>query len=238
MTGPLGLVADPTTALQAATKEYVDTRVYRAGNSLTGPLLLAGAPSTALQAATKAYVDACVARSGDTMTGLLVLSGDPAGTLGAATRGYVDGQVARSLLTSGGTMTGPLVLSEPFTGSGVRTFLTIARAQSAVSDSPLVTSSMTLAFAGGAGASNTNTQLTTNVGSSLNASGVAADGPGTDVYSLVSSMNSSALCPLGASATVAQQVSMQSAPTRTLPPGGVPVGRQMVDVGSPAASRR
>ena len=230
MTGPIGLAGDPTAALQAATKEYVDARVYRSGDSLTGPLMLAGTPSTALQAATKAYVDACLARSGDTMTGFLVLSGDPAVALGAATKRYTDAQVARSLLTVGGTMTGPLIMSDLFTGSGVPTLLAATRAQSAVGDNPLVSSSMTLAFAGGAGSSNINGLLTTNVGSSLNSSGNAVDGPGTEVYSLVSYLNSSALRPLGASPIAAQHVSMQSASTRTLPPGGVPAGRQMAQI--------
>jgi hypothetical protein len=374
MTGPLSLAADPSTALQAATKEYVDTRVVRSGDTMTGllvlsgdpavalgaatrgytdgqvarsllkvggtmtgPLSLAADPSTALQAATKEYVDTRVVRSGDTMTGLLVLSGDPAVALGAATRGYTDGQVARSLFKVGGTMTGPLnlagsptaaleaatkqyvdsqmttalalsggtltgpvsllgnpgsamqavpkqyvdtqvatklplaggtlsgpltltgiptnslhaatksyvdakvqksgdtmtgplTMSEAFTGSGAPTLLAVTRAQSVVGDSPLVSATMNLALAGGAGLANTNALLTTTIGSSLNASGDATDGPGTEVYSLVSYLNSSALRPLGVSPVAAQHVSIQSAPTRSLPPGGVPAGRQMAEL--------
>lgn len=65
LTGPLMLAADPTLALQAATKQYVDATVT---------------------------VDATlfVAKAGSTMTGLLVLSADPAVALGAATKQYVD----------------------------------------------------------------------------------------------------------------------------------------------------
>jgi hypothetical protein len=345
LTGPLGLAGDPTTALQAATKEYVDTRVLRSGDSLTGPLVLAADPATALQAATKEYVDTRVLRSGDTMTGPLALAANPTAalqatpkqyvdgqvttalplaggtlsgmlslagnpivatqaatkqyvdsqvatalplaggtltgpvtlpsnpaaalqavpkqyvdaqaavmlplgggtlsgplilasaptsTLQAATKSYVDGQVATALSSAGssagGSLTGPLMLSEAYTGSGVPTLLAATRARSAVGDGPLVSASMTLAFAGGAGLSNTNTLLTTNIGSSLNSSGNAVDGPGTEVYSLVSYLNSSALRPLGVSPVAAQHVSIQSAPTRSLPPGGVPAGRQMAQL--------
>jgi hypothetical protein len=63
MTGPLVLPADPTTALQASTKQYVDAHVggggvNKAGDTMTGPLVLPADPTTALQASTKQYVDA------------------------------------------------------------------------------------------------------------------------------------------------------------------------------------
>ena len=62
MTGPLLLSTDPTSALQAADKHYVDdsagSLLPLAGGSLTGPLTLAADPVAALQAATKEYVDA------------------------------------------------------------------------------------------------------------------------------------------------------------------------------------
>jgi hypothetical protein len=61
MTGPLVLSANPSAALGAATKQYVDTSV-----------------------------SASVNKSGDTMTGLLVLSANPSAALGAATKQYVD----------------------------------------------------------------------------------------------------------------------------------------------------
>ena len=62
MTGPLVLSGNPTSAEQAADKNYVDTSVSSllpiAGGSLTGPLTLAADPTAALGAATKEYVDA------------------------------------------------------------------------------------------------------------------------------------------------------------------------------------
>lgn len=64
MTGDLTLKGDPTTALQAAPKQYVDATfnnaLPKAGGTMTGALTLAGDPSTNLQAATKQYVDSKV----------------------------------------------------------------------------------------------------------------------------------------------------------------------------------
>ena len=67
LTGALVLFGDPTTGLQATTKNYVDGLVSGAigsaqflplaGGTLTGPLILSGAPTTPAQASTKAYVD-------------------------------------------------------------------------------------------------------------------------------------------------------------------------------------
>lgn len=57
LTGPLTLPADPTTALQAATKQYADKMLPLAGGTLTGDLTLAADPVNALDAATKQYVD-------------------------------------------------------------------------------------------------------------------------------------------------------------------------------------
>lgn len=65
LTGTLTLNADPVSALQAATKQYVDnhsggvTGVYLplAGGTMTGALTLSGAPTVGLHAATKTYVD-------------------------------------------------------------------------------------------------------------------------------------------------------------------------------------
>lgn len=68
LTGALVLASDPTTALQSATKQYVDSQISAvvaaaqflplSGGTLTGPLMLSGAPTANLQAATKQYVDA------------------------------------------------------------------------------------------------------------------------------------------------------------------------------------
>jgi hypothetical protein len=109
LSGPLTLAADPTAALQAATKEYVDVKVNRSGDTLTGPLQLAADPVVALQAATKNYVDtsASLLHLGFTMTGPIVLAGDPTAPLNPATKEYTDTRLFRS----GDTMTGPLGLS-------------------------------------------------------------------------------------------------------------------------------
>lgn len=114
MTGTLTLAADPTAALQAATKEYVDNRVIRSGDTLTGPLILAASPTSSLQAATKGYADAQVATAlplaGGTLTGALSLAADPTSSSQAATKHYVDTQVTTALPLSGGTLSGPLAL--------------------------------------------------------------------------------------------------------------------------------
>jgi len=63
MTGNLILNTDPTSNLQAATKNYVDTSaansnyVAVAGDTMTGALILNANPTAALGAATKQYVD-------------------------------------------------------------------------------------------------------------------------------------------------------------------------------------
>lgn len=69
-------IADPVSAQDAASKNYVDTEVSNA-------ILTAGA-----------YADATfVELAGDTMTGFLTLSADPTDPLHAATKQYVDTQI-------------------------------------------------------------------------------------------------------------------------------------------------
>jgi hypothetical protein len=110
LTGWLGLPGDPSTALQAATKDYVDARMFRSGDTMTGPLILSADPTLALAATTKEYTDGQDAKSlsliGGTMTGPLGLVSDPSTALQAATKEYADARVSRS----GDTMTGPLGL--------------------------------------------------------------------------------------------------------------------------------
>ena len=126
MTGPLILVGNPTAALQAATKQYVDDgdaavraemaaadsainsqlagKLSRAGDTMTGMLTLAAGPTAPLHAATKSYVDAAagslsgskVDRAGDAMTGFLTLHADPTSALHAATKSYVDAKIPLS----------------------------------------------------------------------------------------------------------------------------------------------
>ncbi|HEX6495380.1 MAG TPA: hypothetical protein VF018_07855 [Acidobacteriaceae bacterium] len=76
MGGALNLSGDPTSALQATTKQYVDSataglsssvasKLPLTGGALTGPLTLAADPGSAMQAATKEYVDAHVGTQAD-----------------------------------------------------------------------------------------------------------------------------------------------------------------------------
>jgi hypothetical protein len=81
VTGPITLPSDPTAALQAATKQYVDNRITTvngtfsnylplAGGTLTGALILSGAPTVDFNPATKKYVD-------DKLTGLIAVPDAP-----------------------------------------------------------------------------------------------------------------------------------------------------------------
>ena len=85
MTGPITLAADPASAMQAATRQYVDSRIGGVG-----------------------YLP----MSGGTLTGYLILNNDPIDILGAATKKYVDNRVstnvANYLPIAGGTITGTL----------------------------------------------------------------------------------------------------------------------------------
>jgi len=120
LSGPLTLASDPTAALQATTKQYVDVKVNRGGDTLTGPLQLAADPVAPLQAATKNYVDssAGLLHLGFTLTGAIVLAGDPTVPLNPATKQYTDTRLFRS----GDTMTGPLgLLAAPVSTSQAAT---------------------------------------------------------------------------------------------------------------------
>ena len=77
--GPADPGFRPNGVLQATTKQYVDVKVNRGGDTLTGPLQLAADPVAPLQAATKNYVDssAGLLHLGFTLTGAIVLAGDP-----------------------------------------------------------------------------------------------------------------------------------------------------------------
>ncbi len=116
MTGPLVLNADPSAALGAASKQYVDAgtslKVGKAGDAMTGALILNADPNAALGAATKQYVDAGsnlkVNKAGDTMTGALILNANPSAALGAATKQYVDTGDAANVKKTGDIMSGSL----------------------------------------------------------------------------------------------------------------------------------
>jgi hypothetical protein len=77
MTGELILPGDPTVALSAAPKQYVDSKIGASSGS--------------------------VAKTGDTMTGELILPGDPTVALSAAPKQYVDSMVTVSTVPPTGT---------------------------------------------------------------------------------------------------------------------------------------
>ena len=66
--GPIALSANPVSALQVTTKQYVDAadalKANLAGATFTGAVTLAADPASALQASTKQYVDAQVTAAG------------------------------------------------------------------------------------------------------------------------------------------------------------------------------
>jgi hypothetical protein len=132
MTGALILNADPSAALGAATKQYADGKVAKAGDTMTGLLVLSGPPTAPLGAATKAYADTKLSDApvdgsdygrrngawdkvlplaGGTMAGTLTLFADPSGSLDAATKQYVDAVDAANVNKAGDTMTGALILN-------------------------------------------------------------------------------------------------------------------------------
>ena len=75
MTGDIVLAHDPPSALNPATKQYVDAHVGgvgflpTTGGTMTGAIVLPGDPSTSLQAAPKQYADTKLPLAGATMTG-------------------------------------------------------------------------------------------------------------------------------------------------------------------------
>jgi hypothetical protein len=117
LTGPLTLTNDPTSNLQAATKQYVDAHsgtgggagfLPLSGGALTGPLTLAADPTTPLGAATMEYVDNEIASA------VVGAGGIPE----APTDGQQYGRQSSSwtvvsqnfLPLSGGTVSGPITL--------------------------------------------------------------------------------------------------------------------------------
>lgn len=126
MTGTLTLFADPASAFQASTKQYVDNSVSaHAGDQ---NLHLTSAQNTLLDAVTvsaleinrlagvtgdiQTQLNDRLPLAGGTMTGPIVLmDGEPAASTHAANKAYVDNQAALKVNKSGDTMTGHLVLN-------------------------------------------------------------------------------------------------------------------------------
>ncbi|HTB46468.1 MAG TPA: tail fiber domain-containing protein [Acetobacteraceae bacterium] len=98
---PITLPADPTTALQAATKQYVDGFLRLSGGTMTGALTLAADPVSAMQAVTKQYVDLHAAGLTDAP-----VDGFGYGRLNAAW--------AQVLPLTGGQLSGNLAVGRPF----------------------------------------------------------------------------------------------------------------------------
>jgi len=94
-TSSLTLAGNPSQALDAAPKQYVDNATNQANNALN-------------------VANAAVRRAGDTMTGLLTLSSDPVAANNAATKSYADLKVAKT----GDTMTGRLTVSSDMVVTG------------------------------------------------------------------------------------------------------------------------
>lgn len=141
MTGFLTLFADPTAAMEAATKQYVDNQIatqavtINGGVTVTNNFSLSATPSAPNHVVNKLYVDTeissvtsslsgYVAKAGDTMTGYLTLNADPVNALHAASKQYVDAAVSGGGLgytpvnKAGDTMLGVLILSaDPITAA-------------------------------------------------------------------------------------------------------------------------
>ena len=100
MTGALILNANPTAALGAATKQYVDTGDTAAQTTANTALTTANTASSTANAAAAA-VNGKVSKTGDTMSGALMLNGNPTAALQAATKQYVDSAIAG--VPTGGT---------------------------------------------------------------------------------------------------------------------------------------
>lgn len=116
MTGPLILSGDPTSALGAATKQYVDTadalKVSKAGDTMTGLLVLSADPTAALGAATKQYADLKVAKAGDSLTGPLTTNSTILATGNSSKIGYNTG-AGGSITQGAGSKANSVTLNRP-----------------------------------------------------------------------------------------------------------------------------
>jgi hypothetical protein len=146
MTGALVLPADPTTALQAATKQYVDnkpgspdnTKVLKAGDTMTGPLVLPADPATALQAATKQYVDnkPSGAKKNYIINGAMQVSQENGATAGTPSNYYAVDQFYVGYSNAGAISFGQVASPSP-AGSPNRIRLTVTTADTAVGSNDL-----------------------------------------------------------------------------------------------------
>ena len=122
MSGSLTLAANPAAALEAATKQYVDsglatkqnslgyTPLNKAGDTATGDIIVGGPMANPAAVVSKSYVDAALSaglstkqnalgytplnKAGDTATGDILLAGPLASASSAVTKNYVDSGLA------------------------------------------------------------------------------------------------------------------------------------------------
>ena len=125
MTGSLTLAGNPSTNLEASTKQYTDAadalKVAKAGDTMTGFLTLHANPSSALHATPKQYVDSAINTHASDMTlhltsaqntfldAVTVSSGEVNQLAGVSDN--VQTQFDSKLPLAGGTLTGTLVLN-------------------------------------------------------------------------------------------------------------------------------
>jgi hypothetical protein len=183
--GPVGLPADPSTALQAVTKQYVDNHAplggpYLAlsGGTLTGALTLAADPTAALQPVTLQYYNAHLPTVPVASSTPPVMDGAAAVGVGPtwARADHVHPSDTSRLALTGGTLTGPLIqAADPVAALGTATKQYVDL--KAPLASPALTGTPTAPTAV-AGTSNTQIATTAFVLGSVAASGITYDARG------------------------------------------------------------
>ena len=124
LTGVLTLSADPTQAMEASTKKYVDDNL--SSHSSDNTVHVTSAQKTwlnqitvtstevnylsGLASSVQTQLNNRLQLSGGTLTGALVLAGAPTLELHPATKKYTDDNLVLKLNLSGGTLTGDLTL--------------------------------------------------------------------------------------------------------------------------------